>query len=323
MSNAAAGKTLLITGAAGNLGSLLARHLLGRELRLRLMVHRTPLPADLASAAGVDVTRADLGRPETLEHAVRGADVIVHFAGRLFAPRPERFLPTTNTQWFGNLTDAAVKAGVARLILISFPHVEGPTTPEAPATGRLDREPVSVHARTRLAAERLLLERTGGTRTTPVILRLGTVYGRDILMVAAARWLARRRMLAVWKEPTWYHFISTIDYLRATEAAALKPGIEGIYLVGDEAPLTLQDFLDEACRAWKAPRPWRVPLWSIYAAARLCEFYALVFGTMSPLTRDFITIGRVPHVADTTRMRRELLEGLIYPTVESGLPTLR
>jgi hypothetical protein len=28
---------------------------------------------------------------------VRGADVIVHFAGVLFAPRPERFLAETNT----------------------------------------------------------------------------------------------------------------------------------------------------------------------------------------------------------------------------------
>ncbi len=316
-------RTILIAGAAGNLGSLLARHLLGRGLRLRLMVHRTPLPADLVSAAGVDVTHADLGRPETLGEAVRGVDVIVHLAGRLFAPRPESFLSTTNTTWFGNLAEAAVKAGVTRLILISFPHVEGPTTPEAPATGRLDREPVSVHARTRLAAERLLFERTRSTRTTPVVLRLGTVYGRGILMIEAARWLARRRMLAVWREPTWYHFLSTIDYLRATEAAALRPGVEGIYLVGDEAPVTLQDFLDRACRAWNSPRPWRAPLWSIYAAARLCELYALALGTVAPLTRDLITIGRVPHVADTTRMRRELLEDLVHPTLESGLPTLR
>ena len=33
---------------------------------------------------------------------------------------------------------AARAAGVRRFVLVSFPHVEGPTTPEAPATDRQD-----------------------------------------------------------------------------------------------------------------------------------------------------------------------------------------
>ncbi len=37
-------KTVLITGAAGNLGGFLARYLMKSDLRLRLMIHRTPLP---------------------------------------------------------------------------------------------------------------------------------------------------------------------------------------------------------------------------------------------------------------------------------------
>ncbi len=36
--------TILITGAAGNLGSLLARHLIPGGHPLRLMYHRKPLP---------------------------------------------------------------------------------------------------------------------------------------------------------------------------------------------------------------------------------------------------------------------------------------
>src|SRR5262249_41351363 len=153
--------------------------------------------ADLAHAANVHPVKADLGHPETLPAAVDGVDVIVHFAGRLFAPRPARFLPETNTHWFANLLSAGLRSGVGRIILISFPHVEGQTSVEQPATGRLDRHPISVHARTRLAEERLLVERTQGTTTSPVILRLGAVYGRGILMVEAARWLAQRRLLCV------------------------------------------------------------------------------------------------------------------------------
>jgi uncharacterized protein YbjT (DUF2867 family) len=87
------GPTILITGAAGNLGSLLARHLVARGHALRLMYHRRPIAADLATAANVRIVRADLADPATIPDAVNGVDVVVHFAGVLFAPHPERFLP--------------------------------------------------------------------------------------------------------------------------------------------------------------------------------------------------------------------------------------
>lgn len=316
------GPTILITGAAGNLGSLLARHLIPCGHPLRLMYHRTPLPTDIVNAPNVSSLRADLADPRTLLPAVNGVDVVVHLAGVLFAPRPERFLPETNTRWFSNLLTAAMEARVPRVILISFPHVEGPTSVEHPATGRLDRHPISVHAQTRLQEERLLFDRTRETGTAPIVLRLGMVYGRGILMIEAARWLARRRLLCVWREPTLFQLLSMADYLRAVEAAIFKPGIRGIYHVGDEQPVTLQHFLDEACRVWGYPRPFRMPLWLIYAAASLCEAFGLIAGTRSPLTRDFIRIGRVSHWGDTRRAREELISELRYPTLESGLSTL-
>jgi len=312
----------LITGAAGNLGSLLARHLAPGGHDLRLMVHRRPLPPDLLAAANVHPIRADLADPATLGPAVMGAEVVVHFAGVLFAPRPERFLPETNTRWFANLVTAALEARVGRVILISFPHVEGPTSVEQPANGRLDREPISIHAQTRLEEERLLIERARSSETTPIVLRLGAVYGRGILMVEAARWLARRRLLAVWPDPTWVQLVATSDYLKATEAAIVKPHVQGIYHVGDEQPVTLQHFLDEACRVWGYPRPIRLPAWMFSMAATLCELFATVAGTPSPLTRDFIRIGRVSHWGDTRRTREELLPRLEHPTLASGLSTL-
>src|SRR5579872_630641 len=103
---------ILITGAAGNLGGLLARHLTSDQHCVRLMYHRTPLPVDLARAPGVESVRADLADPSSLTAAVASTSAIVHFAGVLFKPRPERFLPETNTQWFSNLLNAALAARV-------------------------------------------------------------------------------------------------------------------------------------------------------------------------------------------------------------------
>jgi hypothetical protein len=40
------------------------------------------------------------------------------------------------------------------------------------------------------------------------------------------------------------------------------------------------------------------------------------------LTRDFIKIGMVSSVADTTRMKRELLPRLAYPSLTAGIELL-
>jgi len=80
------------------MGTFLSRHLAGRIPRLRLMCHRTPLARDVLEVDGVEAVRADLGDPRTIPPAVQGVDVIVHFAGVLFAPRPARFLPVTNVK---------------------------------------------------------------------------------------------------------------------------------------------------------------------------------------------------------------------------------
>ncbi len=312
---------VLITGAAGNLGSLLTRHLLAaaRDTQLLLMQHRKAIAADVSAHPRAKVRTGDLSDRGTLEKCLNGADAIVHFAGVLFRADPARFLPITNVGYFKNLVDAANALGIEKIILISFPHVEGPTSRQSPAIGRLDRDPVSVHAQTRLQEERYLFDRAA----CPVSLRVGMVYGRGVLMIDAARWLARRRLLGIWREPTEIHLISKTDFCRAVTAAIVSESTKGIYHVGDDGDDTLQSFLDLCCDAWRCPRPRRLPLPLIYLAARLCEGVSRRFDLPSPLTRDFIDIGRVSYYGDTSRLRTELLPLLTHRTVYEGMVDLK
>ena len=310
-------RTILITGAAGNLGGLLATHLIDRPLHL--LTHKKDVAAELRLRPGIRIFKADLAQKETLRPALEGVDTVVHFAGVLFRARPEKFLHVTNTLYFNNLLDAAIEQKVRRIILVSFPHVEGETTPQNPATGRLDGNPASVHAATRLEEEKNLFDKCSRAGIEAVVLRVGMVYGKGILMIDAAEWFGRRALLGVWEKPTHIHLISKADFLAATAAAIDNPTAHGIYHVGDEGVQTLQEFLDRVAAHKRYRKPWRMPLWMIMTAAGVFELFSLLFGVRSPLTRDFVTIGRCSYYGDTARMRSELLPRLKYKTFEEGL----
>jgi nucleoside-diphosphate-sugar epimerase len=315
-------QTLLITGAAGNLGGLLADYLKDSGLTINLMIHNKDINPKLKGLPNIKTFKADLADKDSLTPALVNVDTIVHFAGVLFKHHPEKFLPKTNTVYFKNLVEKAIENNVKRIILISFPHVEGETFPENPAKGILEGKPESMHAKTRLEEEKLLFSQRKEANIETVSLRVGMVYGRGILMIDAARWFAKYKLLGIWQKPTWIHLISTIDFLEAAKQAIIKENINGIYHLGDEGTQTLQEFLDEAAKQWKYKIPWRMPAELIMLAARFFETWSLIFGTKSPLTRDFIKIGMASYYGDTTRMRNELLKDLKFKTFRDGINTL-
>lgn len=312
-------QTVVITGAAGNLGGMLAKAMVNDNVMLNLMIHKRDIADGLKKAENVKVFHADLSNKSSLKEILFQADTIVHFAGVLFMGRPEKFLPKTNTVYFKNLLECAVETGVRRVILISFPHVEGESSPSNPTKGSLDGNPTSMHAKTRLEEERLLMAQEGLEK---VILRVGMVYGRGVLMIDAGRWFSKYFLLGVWKQPTHIHLISAQDFTLATKAAIYNPNVQGIYHIGDDGIQTLQEFLDAATAHWHTFRPWRMPLWMINCAASIFESASLLVGCRSPLTKDFIKIGQVSYYGDTKRMKKELLPELTYKTFREGIETL-
>ena len=114
-------KTICITGAAGNLGSLTAQHLFDNsDYKLNLMVHNKQFDRAMKDDARVTIYKCDLNKKETIKKCLQGVDEVIHYAGILFAAQPEKFLPTTNTKYFKNLVDVAKSKAVKRITLISF-----------------------------------------------------------------------------------------------------------------------------------------------------------------------------------------------------------
>jgi uronate dehydrogenase len=113
-------KRVLITGAAGAIGSVIRQGIAGRYEHVRLMDIR-PIGDIRADESFV---LADLLDAARLDEAVKGIDSIVHLAGVPREAEWEKILPN-NIAGTYNLFEAARKADVRRILFASSNHVIG------------------------------------------------------------------------------------------------------------------------------------------------------------------------------------------------------
>ncbi|MFE7764551.1 NAD-dependent epimerase/dehydratase family protein [Streptomyces sp. NPDC057438] len=110
-------RTVLLTGAAGGLGTLMRDLLPAHGYELRLL--------DLLPVEGApDAITADLADKKALREAVRGVDAIIHLAGISLEASFEKIL-AANIEGTHNLYEAARAEGVPRIVFASSNHAVG------------------------------------------------------------------------------------------------------------------------------------------------------------------------------------------------------
>lgn len=156
--------TVFVTGGSGFVGGHIVRRLIEDGYRVRMLVRRGPASA---SHPSVEVIVGDLTEPATYDSALRGAAAVVHAA---LTDNLSQDVDATAA-----LRDRSAQAGVRKFLHLSTISVYG-NPPDGTVTE--DTPPVPVddpYARTKLAIEEVLRERSGISEI--VILRLGCVYG--------------------------------------------------------------------------------------------------------------------------------------------------
>ena len=113
-----------VTGGTGFLGSYLLRDLLANGTNVRVLARPSPRSERLA-AAGVEIVPGDLRDPESIAHAVRGADIVYHLAAKVGAAPYEDYFEM-NVDGTARVLEACAANGVGQFVYASSLAVYGP-----------------------------------------------------------------------------------------------------------------------------------------------------------------------------------------------------
>lgn len=171
------GKLILVTGAAGKLGSNVVRRLAERGYRVRaLVLPDDPLESRLRPF-DPQIVRGDMADAPAAEAAVAGVDGVVHLASIGHVARDHAHFFTTDTVGTYNLVQAAARCGTARRFVQASSFVSyGPSVYE-PVDEHHPQRPNNTLGLVKLAAEQMC-EEAGREHALPTVrLRFTWVFG--------------------------------------------------------------------------------------------------------------------------------------------------
>lgn len=287
----------VVTGASGFVGRHLVRRLRDEQWLVRGLTRH---PAGLTSwPDDVELVAADVCEPDGLRAAFTGCDTVFHLAARVHerSDGPADEHQAINVEGTRNVLSAATACGSERFVYVSSVKAMGEGTPEL-VDESCSEFPETSYGRSKLDAERLVLETGRATGMHVVCLRPPLVYG------SGARGNLERMIAAIDRgifpplpeTGNRRSFVHVENLLDAILLVATRPEANGQrYIVTDAQPYSTRALYEAIVRGLgrRVPR-WTVPLWMLEALARAGDVVgrlsgrALAFnsGTLLKLTES-------------------------------------
>jgi len=300
---------VLLTGATGFVGSHILDSLRARGLDVRVLLRQTSSRRFIEPhLSRIELCEGSIGDPANLAKAMDGVTHVIHCAGATRVKRDAEFYEI-NQHGTRNVVEAANgHAGkILRLIHISSLAASHPAPANAPA--REDDTPVSVseYGKSKLAAEKEVLDRC---KVPFTILRPPAVYGpRDDGFFTLFQ-TVRRHLL-----PRFSGGIQSLSMIFAKDLAEgavtclTHPAAEGrTYFIAPLEAVTVHGFCREIARQLNT---WTLPLWlpvpALWPICALTESACRLVGKPSLLNRQKYGELRAPGwVCDASRLRNEI-----------------
>jgi dihydroflavonol-4-reductase len=297
-----------VTGASGFIGRRLAMILARRGDDVSCLVRPT---SDTRPLQGLPLklVRGDLGRPDSLIHAVEGQNWVFHLAGIIQAVDGPAF-EAVNTLGTRNLVQACLQASPRpeRFVFVSSIAAAGPNLSSRPLTEADEPRPVSAYGRSKLAAERVVLE--AATAMAVTVIRPPNVLGPGSKELEGAVRLLRKALFPAFGDGRQRtSLIDVDDLVAALILAAERPASAGrTYFVTDGRSYSWTEVAAVVAEEFGGRRfTIKVPFGAQLLAARLAEAAARLTGRPPRLTREIVRAARDHSwVCDGSKIEREL-----------------
>lgn len=318
------GTQVLVTGAAGFLGSALVEALCARGISVRALVRR---PAALGAA---EIVQGDLRDPEALARACEGIDLVFHTAAKAGGWGDPAEYEAVNVGGTEALLRAAHAAGVRAFVYTSSPSVVFDGRPIEGEDERLPyaRRFLADYPRTKALAEKRVLDFEG---LPTLALRPHLIWGpgdRHLLPRLVARG-KRLKRVGPGDPLTDTIYIDNCVHAHLLAGARLLDAPEGVagrpFFVSDDRPVGLWTMANRLLEAAGAPTiRGRTPGNVARLAATLFEaWHRLTRNPREPLvTRFAVEQFLAPQWYDISAAKRDLGYAPIV-TIEEGLEALR
>lgn len=256
------GKSVLVTGADGFIGSHLVERLVSDGARVRAFClynsqgSRGWLEDSAAEVrSALDVRLGDIRDARFVEEAFEGVEVVFHLAALIAIPysyrAPQSFLET-NAGGTLNVLEAARRQGVARVVQASTSEVYG--TPESlPIRETHPLRAQSPYAASKVAADQLALAYHSSFEVPVTILRPFNTYGprqstRAVLPTMLIQLLDGREEVQLGRTDPRRDLTYVSDTVDGFVRAAVTPGLEGETIqLGTGHSLSIAELFEAAC----------------------------------------------------------------------------
>jgi NAD dependent epimerase/dehydratase len=234
------GRSVLLTGAAGFIGSHVAERLARNGAQVRAFVRYNSrnnygwlesLEADVLDH--IEVFRGDLVNPEAVARAIGGCEVVFHLGALIPIPysyvHPREFVDT-NVVGTLNVLEAARRAELSRLVHISTSEVYG-TARQVPIDERHALNAQSPYAATKSAADQVAVSYWRSFSIPVAVARPFNTFGprqsaRAVIPTIITQALSRD-VIELGSTHTTRDFLFVEDTAAGIEACGQADGIEG------------------------------------------------------------------------------------------------
>jgi nucleoside-diphosphate-sugar epimerase len=300
---------VLLTGANGFVGSHILDQLCAAGHPVRVLLRKTSRTRFIENhLPGAEVRYGSVTDAGPVQEAMRGADCVIHCAGKTKAIRAAEY-DAVNLEGTRNVVRAvnAEKGTVKHLIHISSLAANHPAGADAPALETDAPRPVSEYGRSKLRAEELVRETCQAPFT---ILRPSAVYGpRDADFLPVFKAVRRHVMPLIGGGRMQLSLVYVGDVAAAALRCVGNPlAYRKTYHVASPEPCATRDFLREIAAVMKVRTvPVYIPFALLYPVALGRELLARATGKPNILSSQKLREMKAPGwVCSTDLIRRDL-----------------